>query len=229
MERMSKTGFILQALQTILPKLELFSIDDINAAEVLSELAYSLISHLTFDTATFGSGRGSDLANDRLYQLFRISLRCIQSPSATAKLREDFYNVALRYLNGMAAVYGRAPDSRRHSTQTVKASGDKLLEVICNDAYAGEGNCKVVSLLLLEALAAIAAEERSTYVVDTLVRQNFFVVLVDSIKSIGQDLKHTPVEGIIHPFPLLQLHHLTTEYRYPCRDACLQSCHRFPP
>jgi len=195
MERMSKTSFVLQALQTILPKLEIFSVDDIEAAEILSSLAHSLISHLNFDTATFGAGRGNDLATDRLYQLFRVSLRCIQSTSATAKLREDFYNVALRYLNGMAATFGRSSDARRHSTQTVKASGDKLLEVICNDAYAGEGSCKVVSLLLLQALAVVGTEENSSYVVETLVRQNFLVVLVDSIKNIVLDLANTRSEG----------------------------------
>lgn len=196
MERASKTGFVLQALQAILPKLELFSMEDIDAAEVFSSLAHSLISHLNFDAATFGTGRGSDLANDRLYQLFRASLKCMQSSLATANLREDLYNVALRYLNGMAAVRGSAPDTRRNTTQTVRASGDKLLEVICNDAYAGEGECKIVSLLLLESLAAVAAEEGSAYVVEALVRQNFLVVLVDSIKSIGSDLQNSRAEGI---------------------------------
>jgi nuclear pore complex protein Nup205 len=188
MERMSKIGFILHALQAILTKLEIFSVDDIDAAEVLSEFAFSLISHISFDTATFGAGRGSDLANDRLYQLFRVSLRCIQSPSATPKLREDLYNIALRYLHGMAAVYGKASNTRRHNIQTIRASGEKLLEVICNDAYSGEGDCKIVALLLLEALVAVADEEGSTYVLDALTRQNFLVVLVDSIKNIGDDL-----------------------------------------
>ena len=199
MEHGLKTGFVLQAFQTILPKLELFSSDDIDAAEVFSSLGQSLISHLTFDAATFGTGRGSDLANDRLYQLFRTSLKCIQSSTATAKLREDLYNVALRYLNGMAAVRGQAIDTRRHITQTVKGSGDKLLEVICNDAYAGEGACKIVALLLLESLAAVAAEENSPYVLEALVRQNFLVVLVDSIKSITTDLQSARHEGSYFP------------------------------
>ncbi|KAI5816239.1 nucleoporin Nup186/Nup192/Nup205 [Pyronema omphalodes] len=194
-EKMSKTAFILQALQAILPKLETFSGDDISAAEVLSSLAHALISHLPFESTAFGTGRGSDLANDRLYQLFRISLRCVQSTAATTKLREDFYNVALRYLNGMAALYPNRED-RRHNIQTIKASGDKLLEVLCNDAYAGDGTCKIVSLLLLQALTVIAIEENSSYVIEALVRQNFLVVLVDSIKSIARDIANTPPHDI---------------------------------
>jgi len=196
MGRMSKTGFILQALQTVLPKLEIFSVDDSEAAEVLSELAYSLISHLSFDAATFGAGRGSDIASDRLYHLARVSLRAIQSPSATAKLREDFYNVVLHYLNGMAAVSRQFPGSRRHNIQTIKASGDKLLEVVCQDAYSGEGKCKTASLLLLEALTAVAAEEGSSFILETLVRKNFLVVLVDSLKTITQDMESARIEGM---------------------------------
>ncbi|KAA8910012.1 nucleoporin Nup186/Nup192/Nup205 [Sphaerosporella brunnea] len=195
-ERMSKTAFILQALQAVLTKLEIFSVDDVEAAEVLSEFAHSLISHISFDTSTFGYSRGSDLANDRLYQLFRVSLRCIQSPAATPKLREDFYSIALRYLLGMAVVYEHARINKRHNIQTIRASGEKLLEVICNDAYSGEGTCKIVSLLLLEALAAVAEEEGSVYVVDALTRKNFLVVLVDSIKNIGDDLWRASSEEI---------------------------------
>ncbi|KAI5807110.1 nucleoporin Nup186/Nup192/Nup205 [Geopyxis carbonaria] len=196
MDMVSKTAFVLQTLQAILPKLEVYCTDDIESAQELSALAHSLSSHLSFNTATFGAGRGSDLANDRLYQLFRISLRCIQSPSATAKIREDFYNIALRYLNGMASISTQDKSSRLHSTHTIKASGDRLLEVLCNDAYAGDGLCKVVSLQLLESLAALAVEDGSTYVVDALARQNFLVVLIESIKSIGWDLKNTSTDDI---------------------------------
>ncbi|TGZ80512.1 hypothetical protein EX30DRAFT_332009 [Ascodesmis nigricans] len=192
MEEMPKALFILQSLQTILPKLEMYSTEDIYSAEVLSSLALALISHTKFDPATIGVGKGSDLAADRLYQLFRVSLRAVQSPLATPKLRENFYNVALQYLTGMATLYGDkvGPETRRYNTQTIRSSGERLLEVLCNDAYAGDGALKVISLLLLEALAALGAEDQSTYVVDVLVRQNFLVVLIDSIKNIGSELQN---------------------------------------
>lgn len=194
-EPAAKTSFLLQGLQTILPKVEAYSSGDIASAQVLSSLAHSLITHLTFDSATFGKGRASDLANDRLYQLFRVSLRCIQSPMATAKLREDFYNIAYRYLKGTSDLAQQGNSIGRHSIQTIKASGDRLLEVVCNDAYSGEGQCKIIALLLLEALVALAAEESSNYVVDALMRQNFLVVLVDSMKRIRHDLTNTNANG----------------------------------
>ena len=194
MHGIQKTSFVLQALQAILPKLEAYSMEDVESALHLSSLANTLVSHINFDSSTLGSGRSSDLANDRLYQLFRVSLRCVQSPVGNARLREDFYSICLRYLNGMALIE-KDPEARRYNTKSIKASGEKLLEVICNDAYSGEGQCKVISLLLLESLAALAAKDNSTYVIDGLSKQNFLVVLIDSIRTIIGDLQNTPLEG----------------------------------
>lgn len=196
-EPSAKTLFLLMTLQSILPKLEAYCSDDIVYAQELSSLAHCLTTHLTFDNKTFGKGGASDVANDRMYQLFKISLRCIQSPMATAKLREDFYNIAYRYLKGMLEVSGQADDISRHTTQTIKASGDRLLEVLCNDAYAGEGQCKIVALLLLESFVSLAVGAGSSYVVDTLMRQNFIVVIIDSIKRTRYDLQHTTSKGEI--------------------------------
>lgn len=190
-ESAAKTSFLLQALQAIMPKVESYSSSDIQSAQVLSSLTHSLIIHLRFDIKTFGKGRSSDLASDRIYDLFRVSLRCIQSPMATARLREDFYNIAYRSLQGTSDLLQQGGTTRSHSIQTIKASGDRLLEVLCNDAYSGEGQCKIVALLLLEALVALAANESSHYVVDALMRQNFLVVLVDSTKQIRTDLVST--------------------------------------
>ncbi|PWW71808.1 hypothetical protein C7212DRAFT_302801 [Tuber magnatum] len=195
-EPSAKTLFLLTALQSILPKLESYCSGDIAYAQELSSLAHTLTTHLTFDSKTFGKGRASDMANDRMYQLFRISLRCIQSPMATANLREDFYNIAYRYLKGMSDLSIQTNGLTRHNTQTIKTSGDRLLEVLCNDAYAGEGQCKIVALLLLETLVGLAADEGSSYVIDTLMRQNFIVVITDSLKRTGHDLRNTTSKDI---------------------------------
>lgn len=195
-EKTTKLGFILLTLQSIMPKLESFSMGDMDAAEELSTLTHSLISHISFDNSMFARGNASDVAHDRLYQLFRVALRCVQSPLASIRLREDFYNVAYRYLKGIedAISFGTA-SQRRHSIETVKASGDRLLEVICNDAYAGEGACKVVALLLLESLVSLSQMEGSTYVVDSLMRQNFLVVLMGSVSHIGGELHEATTTG----------------------------------
>lgn len=206
-EPAAKTSFLLQALQAIMPKVESYSSSDIESAHVLSSLTHSLITHLRFDIKTFGKGRSSDLASDRIYDLFRVSLRCIQSPMATARLREDFYNIAYRSLQGTSDLLQQGSATRTHNIQTIKASGDRLLEVLCNDAYSGEGQCKIVALLLLEALVALATAESSHYVVDALMRQNFLVVLVDSTKQIRTDLATTNSNGRFSNLGYPSYHH----------------------
>ncbi|KAF8465294.1 nucleoporin Nup186/Nup192/Nup205 [Kalaharituber pfeilii] len=196
-EQTAKAPFLLQTLQTILPKLEQYSTSDVEGAQELSSLAHFLISHINFDSTTFGKGRASDIANDRLYQLFRVSLRCIQSPLSHGRLREDFYNISYRYLKGMTDLQEKvgATIGTRHSTQSIKAAGDRLLEVVCTDAYAGEGTCKIVALMLLEELVALGMQEGNTYVVDALVRTNFLVVLVDTIHTLVKELYNSAVNA----------------------------------
>ncbi|RPA74158.1 hypothetical protein BJ508DRAFT_366368 [Ascobolus immersus RN42] len=199
-ETTTKLGFILLTLQSVMPKLESFCLSDIDAAEELSALVHGLVSHISWDASMFAKGNASDLAHDRLYQLFRCSLRCLQSPLASVRLREDFYNVAYRYLKGIedAVGYGGG-GQRRHSIETVKASGERLLEVVCNDAYSGEGGCKVVALLLLESLVGLGEREGTGWVVEGLVRRNFLVVLLGSVAMVGGELHEATTTGSVSP------------------------------
>lgn len=193
----TKAAFILQALQSILPKLEIFVSDDSESAQELSSLSHALISHLEFNILTFGNGRASDMANERLFRLFRLSLRCIQSPLATSRLREDFYNIALRFLTGISTFRSKEGDMTQHSLRAIRHSGDRLLSVICGDAYEGHGNCRVVALLLLDELVAMAAGEGSSVIMNALAGQNFLVLLMENIDSIGSDLRKANHKGFL--------------------------------
>ncbi|KAF8425168.1 nucleoporin Nup186/Nup192/Nup205 [Tirmania nivea] len=196
-EQALKTTFLLQMLQAILPKLEAYCTSDVEGAQELSSLSQFIISHISFDSNTFGKGRASDIAHDRLYQLFRVSLRCIQSPLSYAKLRQDFYSISYRYLKGMTDLQEKigATIGTRYSTQTIKSAGERLLEVVCSDAYAGEGACKNVALLLLDELVALGMQEGNGYVVEALVRNNFLVVLVDTISVLINHLIMSTVDA----------------------------------
>ena len=196
-EQASKTTFLLQILQAILPKLEAYCTSDVEGAQELSSLGQFIISHISFDSNTFGKGRASDIAHDRLYQLFRVSLRCIQSPLSHARLRQDFYSISYSYLKGMTDLQEKigATIGTRYSTQTIKSAGERLLEVVCSDAYAGEGACKNVALLLLDELVALGIQEGNGYVVEALVRNNFLVVLVDTISVLINHLIMSAVDG----------------------------------
>ena len=190
----SKTALILQALQIILPKLDRVSPDDTDEAIEIARLIQALMNQLDFRSSSLDKGRAGDVANDRLFQVFRTSLRAIHAANGNATFRETLYNICYRYLIGMAEASG-GPTLRRHSTQTLKAAGEKLIDIICDDGYNGEGTCRVSALLLLDALLAMAEKEDSKYVIEALVRTNFVVVLVGTIRSIPQELRDAGSRG----------------------------------
>ncbi|KAK6533508.1 hypothetical protein TWF694_002447 [Orbilia ellipsospora] len=183
----TKSSYIMQALQTIIPKLEQYCGSDERITAELTIVAQSLISNLDFASINLGRDRGADVAHDRLYQLFRLSLRGAQSPIASAKVREDFYDILCRYLDGMAGLSTQLSILNRRSLQTIRGSGERFLEILCNDAYVGAGTCKLLALNLLDALVALGQEEESTYIIDVLKRQNLIVVLVQSLRGLDQE------------------------------------------
>jgi nuclear pore complex protein Nup205 len=194
-EAHGKTAFILQALQVILPKIESFSTESSEDTLELTRLARALMLHLDFGSSVFAKGRAGDVANDRLYQLFRVCLSGIHKPIATSALRENYYNICYRYLTGVADIASAGKNMKRHSIQTIKSSGDKLIDVLCEDAYGGDDTCRVAALLLLDALTALSQHEDSDYLLRSLVRVNFVAILVDSIKTMPLELRQTSAKG----------------------------------
>ena len=194
LDQPSKTALMMQAFQVITPKLERYAADNKFEAIYLARLVQALMFQFDFKSAAVDRSRSGDIANDRLFQIFRTALRAIHLPDMEIRLREVLYNICYRYLSGMTDV-SNAPLRRRHSTQTVKGAGEKIIDIICDDAYAGMGTSKISALLLLDSLANVAKVERSSYVVDLLVRTNFILVLVETIKDIPQELRETDPGG----------------------------------
>lgn len=185
----ARTAFILQALQVILPKLELSYGADVDTALQLASLAESLIQKIDFKSAAFEKTRNGDLANDRLSQLFRAALVGIYSPVTTAELREYCYQIGFRYIHGTFEKATRGSLLGRHTLNMVKNCGSQLLEIVCDDAYSGHGTCRISALLLLDALVTVATRQESKYMLETFGSLNFIGVLVDNIKHIPEELK----------------------------------------
>ncbi|TAQ88371.1 hypothetical protein B7494_g3314 [Chlorociboria aeruginascens] len=189
-----KTSFVLRALDVILPRLE-NNLGNIPEATHLARLAKSLLFSLELDSKSFKAGDMGDLVSERLFYLFQVSLRAIVSLGSNATLKEIFYSICYRYLTGMSDVSG-VLGHRRHSTQTIKAAGDRLVDLICDDAHGGEQSSQIAALLLLGALVNLARIEKSKYVIDSLNRLNFTGILVNSIQTIAAELQQTPREAI---------------------------------
>lgn len=194
LEDSSRAALILRSLQVINPKLEVYAEDNSPEALDLARLTLALLVQLDFGSSTLDRARGGDIANDKLFQTFRSAVRAIHVPEGDSRLRELLYNICSTYLAG-TATSSHSDLRRRHSTNTVKAAGQKLIDIICDDAYGGSGTCRISALLFLDSLVALAMADRSDYLLESLIRTNFVVVLVETIKDIPRELRETSSKG----------------------------------
>jgi nuclear pore complex protein Nup205 len=200
-EKTSKTSIMLRTLQTIMPRLESeLDLENVSEAMELAKLAKAVIFSLDFDTESFKQGDMGDLVNDRLFHLFHVSLKAINSLGSQTPLKEVFYNITYRYLTGMSDIASIPGIRRRHSIQTIKSAGERFIDVVCDDACASEPTCRIAALLLLGALVTMGKHENSKYIIESLTRLNFITILVASIQKIPNHLRETAVERMLPLF-----------------------------
>lgn len=224
-----KISFVLQSLQVLLPKFETYCIESLDEALMLAGLAKFLLFSISFSSQSFQKGDMGDLASDRLFQLFRASLNAITSPIANPALKEMLYGICYRYLTGMSDVAKDSAIMRKHSTFTIKAAGERLMDVICDDAYAGEQTCRISALLFLGELVFLARQEDSKYIIDALIRLNFVDLVVDSIQRLLAELRESKPEGV-YGTPSLNYPTYTLQIlncRSPTTKPSLPSCFKF--
>ncbi|KAL9603047.1 MAG: hypothetical protein Q9219_001411 [cf. Caloplaca sp. 3 TL-2023] len=188
-----QAALILQALQVVRPKFEWYAMESSPEAEILGKLLQALLFRLEFKSLALDPSKGADMADERLFNVFRTSLNAINIPEGDANLREVLYNICLRYLSGVAES-GPLVSRQRSIVQTFATSGKKTIGIICDDAYGGRGTWRASAILFLDALAATAKAEKSNYMVDSLARTNFIVVLVEAIRDIPAELRDSEAQ-----------------------------------
>lgn len=184
----ARTSFFLQTLQAILPSLESFASDRPVEAMDLARLARILLSRLDLKESSTADKQGKAIGNlihDKLFQLFQICLQAISKWAGTPELRAVYYEICYRYLTG-------APDETKRSfnmqiIKTVQVYGERLINVICDDAFCGETNCQTASYILLNVLVNVGRQEDDEHVVETLNRLNFIGVVVDTLRNVMQE------------------------------------------
>lgn len=179
-----RTAFLLQALQVILPSLECYASDHEEEALELAKLAKVLLFKVDFSVTEENSKVAGDLVGDKLYQLFQICLSATSRWAGNSDLRTLYYNICYRYLAGIVGQSQVFVSSRRHAIKSIHVGGERLLNMICDDAERSEAKCQTAALILLGALVKVGVVENDAYVVETLNRLNFIGVLVDSLKSV---------------------------------------------
>ncbi|KXX80486.1 hypothetical protein MMYC01_202449 [Madurella mycetomatis] len=212
-----KMAFLLQALQAILPTLEAFSALSAAEAYELARVAKVLLFKLDLDDAGADDKmeRSSNqerftignLISDKLFQLFQICLNSIGKWAGSAELRALYYSICYRYITAVVdkdvsvpvqstLTRSAAPHSvitaRAKTLKTIHLQGDRLLNVICDDALGSDTTCQTAATILLSALVHTSSPTPSpstapadeVQIIESLNRLNFIAILVDSLKSI---------------------------------------------
>jgi nuclear pore complex protein Nup205 len=193
----AQTSFFLQALQAVLPSLEAFASDRPNEALELSKVARVLLFKLDFGSQDISDKQSQSVGNlvsDKLYQLFQICLQAIGKWAGTPELRTVYYEICYRYLTGMSEQGALSP-TRPKTTKTIQIYGERLINVICDDAYCGEPTCQAAALVLLNSLVNVGRQENDSHVVETLNKLNFVGILVDSLRNIMQEWHEAYASG----------------------------------
>jgi nuclear pore complex protein Nup205 len=186
----AQTSFFLQALQAILPSLEIFASDRPDEALELARLARVLLFKLDLSplpTEDKNSGAIGNLVSDKLSQLFQTCLQAIGKWAGSPELRSVYYEICYRYLTGMSEDHGPLTASRPKTFKTVQVYGERLVNVVCDDAYCGEPACQTSALIFLGALVHMDSQERESYVVEALNKLNFIGILIDSLRNIMKE------------------------------------------
>lgn len=195
-----KTKLILHTLQLVLPKLDRFIDEGSKEAIELATLSKTLLFHIDPISSSNGKGHEGDVACDRFSPLFRIALRGISSPTAASELREILYNICHRYIVRFWENSANSKEPKWNGLRAVKESGEALMDAVCDDAYSGNGGCRISALLFLDALISSIQDGRFPYVMESLIRLNFLGLLVDSLKYMTSELTNTPGQGQFNPF-----------------------------
>jgi nuclear pore complex protein Nup205 len=186
----NKVSFILQTLQATLPGLEMYGSEKPGPALELAKLAKVLLFKLDFTTMTSTDKQGravENLVSDKLFQLLQTSLDAIAKWVGSQELRAVYYSICYRYLTGLLDHGHGALSGLRKTTKMIQAFGEKLLNVICDDAFGGDAACQSAALILLNTLVQLGKTGNENYVVEALNKLNFIGILVDSLRNVLQE------------------------------------------
>lgn len=198
-----RTNLLLESFQAVLHKLSVYSVNDAEYAETIASLLVSLYSIYLDDVkaiesksnngGSMGLTRVSPFVStaltikkgsaDRTYNLFKAVVSSILTPISTPTLRSELYVIAYKYLKNALSDPTLTKDSQliKRSIQVIRSSGDKLIELIATDALNGEGTTRLTAYILLEVFATLSIRADSTFLLDTLIKYNFLLLIVETI------------------------------------------------
>ncbi len=127
------------------------------------------------------------LVSEKLFQLFQICLHAIGRWVGNADLRATYYTICYRYVTGIVDGDQDFLPGRQRAMKAIQSCGERLLNVVCDDAYRSEPKCQMPALVLLAGLVNLGHHEGDPGIVEMLNRLNFIGVLVDSLRTLMQE------------------------------------------
>ena len=204
MEPTAKVQFILHMVQLMLPKLDVFIVDERADVIELTRVADALLFALSQTALT--NTHMDNLITEKLFQLFRASVEGITAANSQTALRNTFYSICSQYLARIISSTSAASDAnakaRRNSMDCIRSATHRLVQVMSDDAEDGLDECRLNALGLLSLLTSLARMEKSNFILNCLVKANMLEILIDPLKHVALELqdsdpsckpKHTPL------------------------------------
>lgn len=168
--------FVLETIQTLVPKLAEYGRTDPEFCRPLASLLVLLLEQ-------YQSAIGKEQVSfDRMHPLFQAALLAIQTSVSTPDLRADLYVICYQIIkmvliNGDQAAF-------EHKLRLVVTAGARLVQVVANDALGFDDRLRLVALIFLYDLAALARRAKSPFIEQALVRYNIVNLLIHAIPSL---------------------------------------------
>lgn len=174
-----KSDFILRVLQMILPKInnEYYE-SDIQFAEELMSLCVLLFDLYEDEDQTPPTQDSTEHKLQRLFPLFKTCVNGVLSPNSTASLRSDLYLLLNKFLQRSI----KAESVLRHILSVLRSIDKRFIDIVCNDSIYSEGVPRITSIIFMESLIHLSTIEKSSTILDVLIRNNSLSLLVRSLK-----------------------------------------------
>lgn len=181
-----RSTFILETFQTIVPKLSAYSTTDAAFTSIFASIIVSLLQIYQEDMRAIGGELNLASGFDRTQSLFQTAMAAIMSPIATPDLRADLYITCSQYLKTAVELSDR--DLFNANLQTLRTVGDRFIKLVCSDALSGDQGPRLVALVFLESISSVCVKGNVSFFLDSLVRYNLLLSLINSLKRCDQEL-----------------------------------------
>lgn len=191
LEPIAKVQFILRMLQVMLPKLDVFIVDQREDVIELARAADALL--FSISQTPLEDSQMNNLITEKLFQVFRASVEGITASDSQTELRTTFYSICSQYLSRITSSTNADLEvntkARRNSMDCIRSASQRLVQIMCDDAEDGVDTCRLNALDLLSLLTSLARMEKSNFVLNSLVKANMLEILIEPLKHVASEFQ----------------------------------------